>query len=221
MNKKIITAVALAGILVGLGAAPAFADGGSIQVDLSQPGHPCYLLAGAPFGEEFDWTQFSTDFPLQTGNALDISVTPVNNRHSAAVCQGAQAGYAPAYSIPFSVSYKGVNTLYTLVHADSAENTGSMADYLKAADAKPAEYAALGLPKPEPTTSTSTQSPSVAPLAVHDPAAGNHETAQNSSPTAPILVAIIVVVAMIAAVWVAGIRRRAKERGAQTDADLS
>jgi len=221
MNKKIIAAVALAGTLVALGAAPAFADSESIQVDLSQPGHPCYLLASAPFGQEFDWTQFSTDFPMPPGNALDISVGPVNNRHGAAVCQGAQAGFSPAYSIPFSISYQGAKASYTLVHGDPAGNAGSMADYLKAADAEPAEYAALGLPEPKPTASTSNQSQPVAPLTVHDPAAGNHETAQNSSPTVPILVAIIVVVAMIAAVWVAGIRRRAKERGAQTDADLS
>ena len=220
MSSKIITAVTLAGALVGLGAAPAFADSQSIQVDLSQPGQPCYLLAGAPFGEEFDWNQFSTDFPLQTGNALDISVTPVNNRHSAAVCQGAQAGYAPAYSIPFSISYKGVNTLYTLVHADPAGNTGSMADYLKAADAKPAEYVALGLPKPEPTTSISTQSPSATPSAPHDSAASRPAAAQNPLSTVPIAVTILVL-AGFTAVWVAGIRRRAKERGAQTDVDRS
>lgn len=221
MNKKIITEVALAGILVGLGAAPAFADGGSIQVDLSQPGHPCYLLASAPFGQEFDWTRFSTDFPLQAGNALDVSVTPVNNRHGAAVCQGAEAGPAPSYSIPFSISYQGARTSYTLVHMDPAGNAGSMADYLKAADAKPAEYAALGLPEPETTASTSNQSHSVAPSTPHDSPASRPAAAQNPFSTVPIAATILVVLTGFAAFWVAGIRRRARESGAQTDVDRS
>jgi hypothetical protein len=211
MDTRIIAAVALAGVLVGLGAAPAFADGGSIQVDLSQPGHPCYLLASAPFGQVIDWTKFSTTFPLSSGNALDILVTPVNNGHGVAVCQGADAGSAPSYSIPFAISYKGETTNYA--------TGGSMTEYLKAAGAKPAEYAALGLTEPNPAASTSAPSPSITPPTRTDQTAGSRSTALESFPSGWAAFAIAVLLAMIAAAWIT-IRRQVKRRDADPHADL-
>jgi len=219
MSKKIITAVALAGVLVGHGAAPAFADGGPIQVDLSQPGHPCYLLASAPFGQAVNWTKFSTTFPLPSGNALDILVTPVNNGHGVAICQGPDAGSAPSYSIPFAISYQGETTNYALVHVDPIDTGGSMTAYLTAAGAKPAEYAALGLTEPKPATSTSAPSPSVIPLTHTDQTAGSSSAALKSSPSGWVAFAIAVLLVMIAAAWIS-IRRQAKKRDADPHVDL-
>ena len=219
MNKKIITTAALAGVLVGLGAAPAFADSGSIQVDLSQPGHPCYLVASAPFGQTIDWTKFSTTFPLSSGNALDILVTPVNNGQGVAVCQGADAHSAPSYSIPFAISYKGEATNYTLVHVDPIATGESMTEYLKAAGAKPAEYAALGLTEPNPAASTSAPSPSVAPLTNTDQTVDSRSAALKSSPSGWAAFAIAVLLVMIAAVWIT-IRRQVRKRGADRHVDL-
>lgn len=219
MDKRIIAAVALAGVFVGLGTVPAFADGGSIQVDLSQPGHPCYLVASAPFGQTIDWTKFSTTFPLSSGNALDILVTPVNNGQGVAVCQGADAHSAPSYSIPFAISYKGEATNYTLVHVDPIATGESMTEYLKAAGAKPAEYAALGLTEPNPAASTSAPSPSVAPLTNTDQTVDSHSAALKSSPSGWAAFAIAVLLVMIAAVWIT-IRRQVKRRGADRHVDL-
>ena len=116
MNRQIFTATALAIIAAFAIPGPAFATEGGTQIDLSQPGHPCYLLAQAPFGQAIDWTAFSTDWKLNSGNVLDISLGPANNGTAIAVCQGAQAQAAPTYAIKFSITYKGTKNAYTLVH---------------------------------------------------------------------------------------------------------
>ena len=213
MNRQIFTATALVLIAAFAIPGPAFATEGGTQIDLSQPGHPCYLLTQAPFGQAIDWTAFSTDWKLSSGNALDISLGPANNGTAVAVCQGAQARAAPTYATKFSITYKGTTNAYTLVHV--GESTSSLSAYLTASNAKPAEYAALGLTAPKPAETVSPE-----PTGTKEPAQAltTAPAAQTTppSPALPITLALGSLAALIAASAV-GIRRLVKKRGAANE----
>lgn len=213
MNRKIFTAAAIALAAACTIPGPAFATEGGTQIDLSRPGHPCYLIAQAPLGQAIDWAAFSTDWKLDSGNALDVSLGPASGGTAVAVCQGAQAQAAPTYAIPFTVTYKGATAAFTLVHI--GESTSSLSAYLTASSAKPAEYAALGLPTPKIVETVAPE-----PAGSKEPAQASASAPVTqttpSSPALPITLALGSIAALIAASTV-GIRRLAKKEGAANE----